>query len=254
MVVPRKFSASLLAAGFVSLAVGGIASADISDIVFHIRAQTPDGRFAEFDHHFDPQYFDPIRGFYDWSLVAPISMMASDGTVIATLNTARETCDGDPDVTLNFNVAAGVMNTTFTINSALLGFATIASAQGRSSASVNATDLTGDGVTLAPIGGSTYSSFYNGFLNAGTTFVNLLPLGAFSPIPGDTATASQNFPLVGMVPIGPPITDISSQFHFTLTPFDVAGGTSVFHVEAIPAPGALSLLGLAGLIVSRRRR
>jgi uncharacterized protein (TIGR03382 family) len=43
------------------------------------------------------------------------------------------------------------------------------------------------------------------------------------------------------------------QFRFSLTAGDSASFTSIFVVEAIPAPGALALMGLAGLR-SRRRR
>lgn len=253
MVVSRRSSAPLVAAGFVALAIGGVAKADISDLVFYIRAETADGRFAEFEHRFDPQYFDPVRGSYDWSLLAPVNMMAADGSVIAVLNTATETCHEDPDVTLNFNVASGAATTTFTINSALLGFSTIASAEGRASASVNATDLDDNGVALTPMGVGSYTAFYNGVAPAtGTTFANLLLAGASAPF--GTASASDAFPPVGFSPIVPAVSNMSAQFHFSLSSNDVAAGTSFYRVQAIPAPGAVGLLGLAGLLVSRRRR
>ena len=251
MVVSRRFTASLLAAGFASLAIGSAASADISDLVFYIRAQTSDGRFAEFEHRFDPQYFDPERGLYDWSLLAPVNMMAADGSVIATLNTANEICHEDPDVTLNFNVSAGSVDTTFTISSAILGFSPISPAEGRASASVNATDLDDNGVFLMPAG-TPGTGVYSSFYNSGTTFANLLLAGASAPF--GSASASDAFPPIGFVPIGPTVTSINSQFHFSLSSGDVAGGTSLFRVQAIPAPGAVGLLGLAGLLVSRRRR
>jgi hypothetical protein len=254
MVVSRKFSAPLLAAGLLTLAAGSAANADISDLVFHIRAETPDGRFAEFEHRFDAQYYDPERGFYEWNLTAPVNLMDADGNHIATLNTATEICNEDPDITLNFSVASGVVSTTFTITSAHLGFAAINNAEGRATASVNASDLSGDGVFMMPNGGSTYTAHYNGFVQAGTTFAPLLLAGAINPIPGSTASASEAFPPIGFVPIVPPVTDISSQFHFTLSPLDVAGGTSLFRVQPIPAPGAFALLGIAGLVAARRRR
>ena len=47
--------------------------------------------------------------------------------------------------------------------------------------------------------------------------------------------------------------NIAMQFRFSLTAGDSASFTSIFVVEAIPAPGALAVVGLAGLRGRRRR-
>jgi MYXO-CTERM domain-containing protein len=58
------------------------------------------------------------------------------------------------------------------------------------------------------------------------------------------------------VPIlGPSVSStIGIQLHFTLTPGDSVAMTAFFRVEPIPAPAGLALLGLAGVLGSRRRR
>lgn len=47
---------------------------------------------------------------------------------------------------------------------------------------------------------------------------------------------------------------IALQLRFTLSPGDSASVTGIFSIEAVPAPAALAVLGLAGLIGGRRRR
>ena len=52
---------------------------------------------------------------------------------------------------------------------------------------------------------------------------------------------------------GPPVlNNIGIRISFSLTQLDQASITSVFNV--VPAPGAIALLGVAGLTVRRRRR
>lgn len=48
--------------------------------------------------------------------------------------------------------------------------------------------------------------------------------------------------------------DIALTLRFDLSPGDSASITGIFQVEPIPAPAGLALLGLAGLVGSRRRR
>lgn len=151
-------------------------------------------------------------------------------------------------VTLNFNVAAGALNTVFEVTSAQVG-APYATAFGTASAGVSVTDTLGNGATLSPDGSAVYTAFYNG--TPGATFASLiggsLNAGAFS-----TATANAEFPGGGsFAPIAGAVNDISARWTFAVSAFDIASGTSVFTV--VPAPSSLALLGLGGLALRRRR-
>ena len=164
--------------------------------------------------------------------------------------------NNDPEVQLNFNLASGVSNTTFTVNSSIVSFAPIASAVGYASAFVGVTDslligtpgvisLTG----LEP-GNSVFAAQYNSSL---TSFANLIPGSTQSVSPGSSYAYTGNLGDVNN-PVGVvgSVNQISSQFMFTLSAGDRASGTSTFVI--VPAPGAAGLLGLGGLLASRRRR
>ncbi|RMH11261.1 MAG: hypothetical protein D6695_09555, partial [Planctomycetota bacterium] len=154
---------------------------------------------------------------------------------------------GGQTVSLNFNVAAGALNTVFDVASGNVA-AALASAMGAASAGFSVTDTLGDGATLAPDGDAIYTASYN---NESSTFAQLLTspvsAGAFS-----TASAFAEFPGGGgYAPLTGAVTDISARWTFAVSAFDVASGTSVFTV--IPSPASLALLGLGGLAIRRRR-
>lgn len=166
----------------------------------------------------------------------------------------------DPMVVANFNVAAGVMNTNFTVSSSVVsGFGSIVNGEAIASAAISVTDSATFGdpgfVSLTGLqpGSNAFSARFNN-LSSPTTFVDLINSGSFAGIPhGSTRVfsgASAGFPLYQTVPGS--VTDIQSQFSFTLSRFDRAAGTSTF--EIIPAPGAAALLALGGLVAGRRRR
>lgn len=259
MFMNRKSSLPVMAALLASAAATSVASADISNVVFTIVAEATDSSGnplrAEYNALFNDGYFDPDAQEYTWELPQQINLMSSNGTILGGISTARVFCREDPQVDLNFSVFAGALNTTFTITSPTLGFATLNNTVGRTSASLTMTDLDGDGVTMSGWNGnSIYTSRYNGAVPGGTTFHDHF-LGAFgSPDPFGSYSDSQNNPLAGYEPIAPAVSDMSSRFRFTLTANDIAGGTSVYEILPIPAPGAVTLLGLGGILVGRRRR
>lgn len=162
----------------------------------------------------------------------------------------------DPQVTANFNVSSGVVNTSFTINSSFLSFPTIPGAIGLATAFIGVTDSAAFGdigsVTLTGLqpGGSAFSARYN---NNTQTFINLITGGtAGVGAGGSTSFIGQNPSFPGYDTLGASASDMQSQFRFTLSRFDRASGTSTY--EIIPAPGAAALLGLGGLVAARRRR
>jgi hypothetical protein len=175
--------------------------------------------------------------------IAGIGVVQNATIVIGNLGRA-----GGQTVSLNFNVAAGALNTVFQVSSGSVG-AAYPTALGRASAAVTLTDTTGDGATLAPDGTSIYSAYYNGL--GGSLFAGLLnapvAAGAFSTVTAEAESPNGG----GFSGIAGAVTDISADWTFAVSAFDVASGTSVFTV--IPAPGSLALLGLAGLAARRRR-
>jgi uncharacterized protein (TIGR03382 family) len=163
----------------------------------------------------------------------------------------------DPAVNANFNVTAGVSNTTFTVNSTFLSFGTINPATALASAAVGVTDSAtfGDVGTITLVGLEPGGNLYTARFNSDSgTFVNLIPGSTVGVAPGGSTSFSGNnasFPGYDPLP-GGTASDMDSQFKFTLSRFDRATGTSTY--EITPAPGAAALIGLAGLFAGRRRR
>lgn len=204
-------------------------------------------------------WFDAAADMNWFELNGGTRLFGSDEANSATLNGFRVGFREDPAVVANFNVAAGVFNTTFTITSTLLTFPAITNGVAIASAAISVTDSAtfGDVGSIALTGlhsgGNAFTTTFNN-LSSPFTFANIVPGGALSGLaPGSTHTfvgQSASFPLYD--PVAGTVDDMQSQFRFTLSRFDRAAGTSTF--EIIPAPGAAALLALGGLAVSRRRR
>ncbi len=261
-----------LIAALLASAAASVASADILGYVISVQAESTDefgvtrsGTYnVELDFSPGGGYWNPDTQEYDWSLPNDVVITAGDGTVLGGIR-ARDPnnpllrtsvyCREDPQVDVNFSVFAGSLNTTFTITSPTLSFATLANTQGRTSAGFSLTDLDGDGVSLSGWNGnSVYTARYNGAVPGGTTFNDHFFGTSGTPDPFGSYSTSENYPGVGFTPIGPDVSDMSSRFRFTLSANDIASGTSVYEIIPVPAPSAVALLGLGGLLVARRRR
>jgi MYXO-CTERM domain-containing protein len=181
-----------------------------------------------------------------------VDITSDDGRVLATLSRASVNIFADPVINMNFNVQAANQNTIFTVTSGLLSFPTINGAIGAASAGVTVTDVNGDGGTLAPDGADMYRAHYNGQIPGGTLFTTLLG-GPVSAGAFQSGSATDEFPGGGnFVGIGDPVTSMSAQWSFTVSAFDLASGSSTFIV--VPTPAGAALLGVAGLVIGRRRR
>jgi hypothetical protein len=235
----------------VTLLVGAPAIADISDIVFEIQATNAQGTAT---------FQVPLTAgsgnsdYYSWSSNQTIELR--DGQeLIGSLASGRVDVFSDPAISLNFSMQAGTTPTTFTVKSALLSFPTVTGASGRASAGINLTDFDGDGASLtalAPLTGA-YLANYNGFVPGGATFANMIAQISVDGInnPFGTSTGGGMQPAVGYMPIGAPVSNISTQISFMVSANDLASGTSVF--EVIPEPTSVLLLA-AGLVLVARRR
>jgi hypothetical protein len=254
MFVKRVSPVAALLAGVAVFAIGSTAKADISDIVLRIEASNSLGTAVFEGHLSDGTFYE--GGEYIWELRSPTTLFSDSGQMIASISSARVRCVDDPVVQLNFSVTAGSIMTNFTITSPNLAFGTISQAEGRASAGVTTTDNDGDGASMTPSGQpGLYTSRYNGqFPGPGTPFADLLPnaviAGAF-----DSSSANDSFPGGGAFsPIVPPVSDMQSRYRFALSANDDASGTSTYEIRPVPAPGAIALMGLGGLLAGRRRR
>jgi len=228
------------------------AMADFSGFLFEITASGPSGEDT-FAVSIDEGEWDGDS--YTWTLTESYEFWAGGellGVLSAEQGATAVAYQTDPVVNLAFSVTAGpnAGGTDFTIKSALLSFPTIAVPEGRASTSFTVTDgLDDDGATLTPLAApKAYLAQYNGFVPAGTTFTNLID--AIVVDPEDTLGVSAEYPGGGMYEaIGVAVSNMSAQISFTLSPNDLASGTSTF--EIIPEPATFVLL--AGLALLRRR-
>jgi len=239
-------------AAFALIAAAGSASADISSTVFSITATLDNGAGPSYtyDVKYNPSNQD--GGNFMWSLGDSVNIVDDNDQNVFTLDAASVRIENNREgfgpsqlLSLNFQVLAGAQNTVFSVDSAVLSFAAISNAQGRASAAVTVTDINGGGATYTPMGAGAYGAYYNG----SNLFQNLI--GTVTADPFSTGDSNEAFPAVGFTGIGASLTDIQSDWNFTLSAGDIAAGTSEF--EIIPAP-ATAVLGLAGLAGLRRRR
>ncbi len=156
---------------------------------------------------------------------------------------------GDPAVGVNFAVSAGASDTVFTITSATLVFAPLASSIGYASAAVTVTDLDLNGASLTGLlGGKAYQATFDG----GTLFASLID-PVIAPV-GGPMNSHDRLPVLPTLWQAMPasVSNMQGQFSFALSANDSASGTSYFEV-IVPEPASLALLGLGALVLRRRR-
>jgi hypothetical protein len=172
-------------------------------------------------------------------------------TTLANFDTISVVADLDPAVQLIFAVNNLTANVgTFTLNSSVVGFSPLVNPSGFASAGLTLTDNNSDGGTLTGLysGGKAYEADYNGsavFSDNVSTFT--------SPV-DNTITASERVPGIGNNVISGSVSNIESQFSFTLSGYDSASGTSNFKIIPEPSTIALALLGLGATALIRKRR
>jgi hypothetical protein len=235
-----------------SLVLAAGASAGISDPFITVTATNGAG-VSSFSIPLVDTTTDPSGTFY--TLPAPM-VLSNGATVSALFSLVRPQNGAVPSlISLNVTVVAGATDTTFQVNSALFDLVPNIFNAARATAGISLTDNGGAaGVQFngAGPGGSGFLGTFNGQAPGGTPAAMLF-VGAYGTLdPGGSFGANQatvGFP--AYIPIAV-ANDMSSQWHFVVSATDQAAVTSGYFI--IPSPGALSLLGLAGLVAIRRSR
>ena len=226
-------------------AIAGTASADITTVIFSITATNANGT-GSYTFEIDPT--QTSQGDFNWNLDEPITLTSEAGVEIATLNTAEVTTIADPVVSVAFNVFATQQQTSFQISSTVLSFPAISAsnAVAQASAAVTLNDFGGGGAQFTPGPNGAYQAYFN---NGNDLFASLFgsPLSV-----GNNEITNFSSDTGAFASPGFGVTSMSALWDFTLSPGDLATGTSVF--EVIPAPASAVLLGIGGLAATRRRR
>lgn len=182
---------------------------------------------------------------FSWLFETPAGWSAtlSNGVVLTSIST--EYVD-DPQIFFSFGASTGGVPTTFTMSSGTLSFPSLLNPIGYASSGITLTDNGADGANVVgnQAGGMSYNSVYNG----SNLFDSQQPSYGFAT-PHDTQT--QNANLLGVVVPGF-VSSMQASWDFTVSADDSVGITSTWVL--IPAPGAVSMLGLGGLMMARRRR
>jgi hypothetical protein len=229
--------------------------AAISQTILSIQASNASGS-ASLAINYADGVWDPVNQRYGWQLPSAVPLIAG-GNTIATVNSASLTINflPSPSINLAFGVNAGLSDTTFLLDSAVVSFNTIpaASAAGAFLAGCTVGDSgAGNGMWLYEPGLAGFGAFqaYTDTNPApADLFSNLLALvGSYG---GGTATASESQPSSGYNPICADIHDMMVRTNFVLTNRDSAQGNATFAL--VPEPAA-ALLMLVGAIVGNRLR
>jgi hypothetical protein len=154
-------------------------------------------------------------------------------------------------VTLNFELAAGSHDTTFTLMSGQLPIPGWVNPLGYAFAEITLIDNNGDGA--ASLTGQLSGYEYQALYNTTNTFTSMLTNLSFSGMPAgysSSMNATQPWSTISGT-----VNTIQSKWSFTLSAYDKAIGTSTFTVEQIPAPATIALASIgAGFVGWLKRR
>lgn len=168
----------------------------------------------------------------------------SNGVTLTSISTEYVE---DPMIFFNFGGSTGGVATVFTVTSATLTFGALLNPTGYASSGLTLTDNnSGGGASMIGYhaGGNAYKAVYNG----ASVFAS--QTASFNVVnPNGTLTNGGN--LLGVVIPGA-VASMQAQWNFEVSADDSFGATSTWVV--VPAPGAMGLLGLGGLLIARRRR
>lgn len=163
---------------------------------------------------------------------------------------------------LNYTLWTGAQTTTFTVSSGLFTLDGAPAQYGRGSAGVSITNGNGNfaadqGVAYTGLAGAGgfLTQFDGGFGGSPTYTPAGVLFEVFGPAALVSTTSTFGTDFVDYTFLGTNRTSMSSQWRFSLTGGDQVGVVSSFFSSSIiPAPGAVALLAIGGLVSGRRRR
>ncbi len=183
---------------------------------------------------------------WNWKLSDKMSVYNPDQSLLFEVDHLEAWLDSDPQILLSFAVTAGNTDTTFTFTSATVNFAALTNPAATATAAITLTDSNGNGGTFTGgYAGNTLA--YTADTDLGN-YATLVPNGSVGSFLSGTSSGNLIAPISGTV------TQMTSEFKFTVTRFDTASGTSNFTI--VPEPAGLlamasGLLGMAGLLRKR---
>ncbi|MFA5251237.1 MAG: PEP-CTERM sorting domain-containing protein [Phycisphaerae bacterium] len=177
---------------------------------------------------------------YTWDLEDTIEVVLGPGNV-AYIDGLSIGVKADPRITFGFSAAAGNSNTHFIFTSAVLPVSpALINAQGSASASVTFGDPADS--LIGNYGGKAYRSIYNG----SQIFADLVDTPAYYPSASGLAPST---------PVSGAVTSMQAMWDVTVLAGGSASGSSRFTItgDMIPEPATMTLLGLGGLALLRKR-
>ncbi|RNC82209.1 MAG: hypothetical protein ED559_10635 [Phycisphaera sp.] len=245
----------------VTALTAGAASAQVTDPLITISASSSLGSGSvSFSSADVGAITQPNGGIVFILLSTPLAIVDQNNnnvigqiTQLNVVNNAdnTDTIESDALQAIGFAAFAGDADTTFNLTASFINTGSVSNAELRATGGITVTDNNANGATLT--GGGAGGSYFNASYNGGTTFADLIA-GPLNAAPAGSNSNSQDFPAAPGVfqAIANPLTDIQSQFNFTLSAGDSASGTSGFF--SVPSPASATLLALAGGAALRRRR
>lgn len=178
----------------------------------------------------------------NWTNGGPQLIDPNTSVSLGRLNRVEMGFVGDPVINQLFAVQAGNSTTKFTISSAILTFDT-GDYYTTGSAQMGVTDTNGNGATVTGQFGTDCFRWLcdNQVIGSG--------IGGFATGP-NTSSNPQTVLIPNITYFG--VSSMQSEFSFLVSAGDIATGSSNY--QKIPTPGAVALLGLGGLVATRRRR